>query len=306
MAEETPAERWRLVRGADIPRHLRHLLLILQHYQRDNQSAWCSRAALSDELGVCEDVVSQSLKALAEIKVVSRVWTNRNGRPTREFAIQYSELKKQQRTLMESSRCSLRESSECVVSSLSESSDSPLANPQGQSEGILRGKKALKNHRRINKGASLPGQEFPETLNTEEFKTTWSEWVQFRKETKKALTPSTVSKQLAKLEAWGSAKAVQSIENSISNGWQGLFDPDGKQGAKASAATSGADEALARIFTGLRKHDYETDSKGLRAFIGEKAWTAAKKVGWQRIRNRDQFTEKQIRTEFAAAWGAGT
>ncbi len=103
LSKKRRIERWDLVRHADIPRHLRHLLLILQHYQRDNDSVWCRRHALGDELGITDDVVSQSLKALEVLGVVSRVWTGRNGRPTREYAIQFCELRKRQRSLSESS-----------------------------------------------------------------------------------------------------------------------------------------------------------------------------------------------------------
>ena len=118
MSDESATDRWRLVRGADIPRHLRHLLLILQHYQRDNATAWCTRIALAEELDVCDAVVSQSMKALENLSVVSRVWTSRNSRPSREYAIQYSELAKRQRSVRESSGCddaSVRESSQSLL-----------------------------------------------------------------------------------------------------------------------------------------------------------------------------------------------
>ncbi|MCA9011288.1 MAG: hypothetical protein KDB01_16165 [Planctomycetaceae bacterium] len=145
----TTRDRWGLVRGADIPRNLRHLLLILQHYQGNNDSAWCKRSALADELGIKVDVVSQLIKALEAIGVVSRIWTHRDGRATREYQIQYATLQSQQRppikseeqadpTLSKSSECTLRESSDWTDPTLSESSGLPLANPQTYSEDPLR------------------------------------------------------------------------------------------------------------------------------------------------------------------------
>ena len=65
---------------------------------------------------------------------------------------------------------------------------------------------------------------FPDSLQTEEFKTAWSEWLTFKKESKKKLTPSTAKRQLALLEKSGSANAVKMIQKSIENGWTGIFE----------------------------------------------------------------------------------
>ncbi len=45
----TIADRWRLVRGASIARNLRHLLLILMHYQGKNDTVWCRRESLRQD-----------------------------------------------------------------------------------------------------------------------------------------------------------------------------------------------------------------------------------------------------------------
>lgn len=66
---------------------------------------------------------------------------------------------------------------------------------------------------------------FPPALASENFRQAWDRWGQFRKETKHKLTPSTEEKQLKKLAAWGEAQAIASIEQSIEQGWQGLFEP---------------------------------------------------------------------------------
>jgi hypothetical protein len=65
----------------------------------------------------------------------------------------------------------------------------------------------------------------PSSLNTDRFKKAWEEWDKFRREKRQRLTPSTVAKQMAKLEEWGEPKAIQSINNSIAAGWTGLFEP---------------------------------------------------------------------------------
>ncbi len=157
----TIADRWRLVRGASIARNLRHLLLILMHYQGKNDTVWCRRELLADELDINVDVVSQKLKELDTLGIIDRVWRNRNGRPSRQYSIQFSELSIHQRTLSESSDCTLRESSDCDTFTLSESSGSPLANPQGHSERILRHEQPVEQPREQSlsngKRASLEG-----------------------------------------------------------------------------------------------------------------------------------------------------
>ena len=65
---------------------------------------------------------------------------------------------------------------------------------------------------------------FPDSLNTPEFINQWSEWCTYRTQIKKKLSPLTQKKQLQNLEKFGSAKAIEMIDQSISKGWQGLFE----------------------------------------------------------------------------------
>ena len=54
----------------------------------------------------------------------------------------------------------------------------------------------------------------------------WDEWVQFRKEKKAKLTATTITKQFELLASLSSEEeAVQCVQQSIRNGWQGLFPP---------------------------------------------------------------------------------
>jgi len=63
----------------------------------------------------------------------------------------------------------------------------------------------------------------PPLLNTPEFQKAWDEWEQYRTETKKKLTPTTRKKQLKMLSGLSVGNAIKTLENSITNGWQGLF-----------------------------------------------------------------------------------
>jgi hypothetical protein len=106
-------------------------------------------------------------------------------------------------------------------------------------------------------GAASGPSEIPDELNTPEFRKAWGEWGDYRKAIKKTLAKSTRTKQLKMLAGWGAPTAVRAIEQSITNGWQGLFDPHGKDknkpgpGQRHAADLSEADGHLRRICGGM-------------------------------------------------------
>jgi len=74
----------------------------------------------------------------------------------------------------------------------------------------------------------------PVELLSPKFTQAWGEWKEYRKEIKKPLTYSTAAKQLIQFRTWGIEKSVQAINDSIRNGWQGVFEPD-RDKSKSSA-----------------------------------------------------------------------
>ena len=62
-------------------------------------------------------------------------------------------------------------------------------------------------------------------FGSEAFLKAWKSWVVYRKEMKKTLTDSSVQAQFKEFVVWGEAKSIASIEQSIKQGWQGLFEP---------------------------------------------------------------------------------
>ena len=62
-------------------------------------------------------------------------------------------------------------------------------------------------------------------FGSEAFLTAWRSWVVYRKQLKKSLTDSSVQAQCKEFVLWGEAKSIASIEQSIKQGWQGLFEP---------------------------------------------------------------------------------
>ena len=69
-------------------------------------------------------------------------------------------------------------------------------------------------------------------FESEEFARAWGSWIDYRKEIKKKLTLSTVERVFAEMKKWGEAKAIISIDTSIKNGWQGLFEPARSESGK--------------------------------------------------------------------------
>lgn len=67
--------------------------------------------------------------------------------------------------------------------------------------------------------------DLPEWLDL----TAWNKWTQYRKERRNALVPTTIQQQIKFLEDHKSVH-VLIIEQSIKNGWQGLFELKGNNG----------------------------------------------------------------------------
>ena len=68
--------------------------------------------------------------------------------------------------------------------------------------------------------------EFPEALNTPEFKEQWNNFEAYRRENKfRRMKPRTIKAKLAEMDEWGEEVAIEQIRQTISNGWQGIFPP---------------------------------------------------------------------------------
>jgi hypothetical protein len=84
----------------------------------------------------------------------------------------------------------------------------------------------IKSNKR-DKTTKSPQDEIHELLSSfpsDPFQRTWQEWEQYQKEKKKKLTLTMIRQQLKLLAAYSEAEAIAMIEQSIRNGWQGLFE----------------------------------------------------------------------------------
>jgi hypothetical protein len=67
---------------------------------------------------------------------------------------------------------------------------------------------------------------FPDNLDNDAFRKAWEDYLAYRKASRmKPLLPTSVAAQLKKLSEWGNDAALESLNQTISNGWQGLFPP---------------------------------------------------------------------------------
>lgn len=72
---------------------------------------------------------------------------------------------------------------------------------------------------------SVKDYPVPEKIDTPEFRKAWGDWIAYRAERKKKLTPRMAGEQLAFLCSFSPEQAIEIIKRSIRNGWQGLFEP---------------------------------------------------------------------------------
>lgn len=89
----------------------------------------------------------------------------------------------------------------------------------------------IKEEKKKEEQKETPLRAFDLPFTSDEFYNAWIEWEQFRKDIKKKLTPLTAKKQIKFLGGAGEKNAIAIINQSITNGWTGLFklSTNGKQ-----------------------------------------------------------------------------
>ena len=84
------------------------------------------------------------------------------------------------------------------------------------------------NENRVNKNKGekklKPDFELIFPFQSESFTTAWDVFIKFRKEIKKPLAKTSQQAQLKKLSEYPESVAIKMIEQSIANGWQGIFE----------------------------------------------------------------------------------
>jgi hypothetical protein len=131
-------EKWRLVRGTNLPARLRHTLYVLMLAQGDNGTLWYKRATLADELGIQVGTLSNQLKELERLEAIQRLWKSRGGRPSREYAIRFDMLATMQRPPSRHSEGTPSRENEGTPSTFTESGRSPSRENEGHLHADVR------------------------------------------------------------------------------------------------------------------------------------------------------------------------
>lgn len=103
----------------------------------------------------------------------------------------------------------------------------PLASPS-QVQSTDKEAEAERSQVRPNVSGTKSGQlvKIPTILNIDSFKNVWVEWIQYRRGMKKPGDWNALfQKQLQWLSQFSPQKAIEIVNQSIRNGWQGLFEP---------------------------------------------------------------------------------
>jgi hypothetical protein len=65
--------------------------------------------------------------------------------------------------------------------------------------------------------------ELPDVLNTAEFRSAWEKFVQYRQQKRKPIYQASFTAKWKQMQTWGIENSIKSIEQTIANGWQGIF-----------------------------------------------------------------------------------
>lgn len=96
----------------------------------------------------------------------------------------------------------------------------------------------------------------PAALDTPRFSAAWSEWINYRRERRLSLRERTVAKQISTFAIWGELRAIEAIDASIRNGWQGVFEPRKQKPEKPNIDD---DDSLRRIRESREASDREAN-----------------------------------------------
>jgi hypothetical protein len=97
-----------------------------------------------------------------------------------------------------------------------------------------------------NKDSETDFSELPKALDSSDFRDAWNKYLQYRKERKKPLYPTSFLAKWKQMEAWGKESAITAINNSIANGWQGIFPTD--QGTSSKPTKTEEESKYKNIF----------------------------------------------------------
>jgi hypothetical protein len=112
--------------------------------------------------------------------------------------------------------------SDTAIYSISKHSLQPSIQPSIQPEANHQPTISQPLNKKVRK---IEGEEIPLPFTSERFAQSWEDWKQFRIQSKKKLTPLSITKQFKTLASIGESRAIAAIDHSIANGYQGIYEP---------------------------------------------------------------------------------
>lgn len=193
----------------------------------------------SIELGMSDRTLSRLMKLAKDKNLVE---TKQKGIPAKEWIlIKYDEIQSQlEYFLMEESSFNSQMEGEASPTGTAEASLAQTAEARGtdNAEALYITKPIETKPNKQESQKILYLDLFPtEFQESKRFHHVWSEWLSHRKEIGHSIKPTTAKKQAAQLTTWGIRAAIKSIERSITNGWQGLFEDDKRTPSKPTRPT---------------------------------------------------------------------
>jgi len=201
---------------------LKILLTICRHtygWQRDRQKISLGR--LEKSTGLTKKSVKEGIKSLIERELIVQT------EESHVRGIQYCyEINVEKDDLS----IGLSETRGVVSNPLRGVENTPLFKERGVVSNPLRGVVSNplkeKKQKEVKKSKEIQIDDLIHFhLNNDRFKSSWSDWLIACKENRKPMTPMRAKKQINMLNALTLDQAIQSIETSIANGYQGLFPP---------------------------------------------------------------------------------
>ena len=113
-----------------------------------------------------------------------------------------------------------------VVTNVTEACDKSVTREEKRREDQNRSEEKKKPPKSpLGDSLEIPS-ELDRAFHTEEFKATWGEWVEHKKQKRSKLTPIAIRKQVKLMNEIGPQRSTTAINASIMNGWSGIFKPD--------------------------------------------------------------------------------
>ncbi len=289
---ETVWQRDKRIRKSDLSMAQTFYLCTLNQFVGNNPDAWPSQETIANAMNAKDRSVRNWQTELEAIGVLV-VEVGKGRSATNRYRLNLDALPQKQEprsALNEEPRSGFSPDSAKKRGTTFRPNEEPRS---GEKRNHVPTERTVKEHKKEQ------GFSFPEKLSSKEFSEAWDSWTKYRREIKKKLTASTITKQLKLLETFGTSKAVQSIERSITNGWQGLFDPDQRNGKAIPAASSEAVAAWQVIDNAAHEHRF--DEPQFLETIGKRSAEVLKRVRMtaKRINEAGDFDKREMQKQFS-------